>query len=148
MYECCMQQMTHTQTEKIKTTIRIKLNQKIRIDSNQFFFRSSFLRKWKLCDLLTRNLFDRSILWIATIPLCDKSRLHNVNAAKLVSDMTGIFGNILYDKSNLNHYPKKKDVDDAENRWTENQCRTKVRKTNRISKNTFCIIANETKFLI
>lgn len=56
---------------------------------------------------LTRNLFDRSILWIATIPLCDKSRLHNVNAAKLVSDMIGIFVNMLCDKSNLNHNPGK-----------------------------------------
>lgn len=38
---------------------------------------------------------------IATIPLCDKSRLHRANAAKFVSDITGIFVNELYERSKL-----------------------------------------------
>lgn len=49
----------------------------------------------------TRNLFDKSILWMAAITLCDKSRLQRVNAAKLVNDITGIFVNALCDKSKL-----------------------------------------------
>lgn len=61
-------------------------------------------------DSLTRNLFDRSILWMATIPLCDKSSLHSVNAAKLVSDITGIFVNMLCDKSKLNQYQQKAEI--------------------------------------
>lgn len=77
-------------------------------------------------------MFDRSILWMATIPLCDKSRLHNVNAAKLVSDITGIFVNILCDKSKLNQFKKRReknndndDDDDADNPFKrQNHCRS------------------------
>lgn len=56
----------------------------------------------KIENQLTRNLFDKSMVWMATIPLCDRSRLQSASAAIFVKDMTGIFVNELCDKSKLN----------------------------------------------
>lgn len=56
---------------------------------------------------LTRNLFDKSMLWMAAIELCDRSSSHKVSAARFVSDITGILANELYDKSNLRPNYKK-----------------------------------------
>lgn len=111
--------MTKHACNNTKAAIKIILNRKSNViqtiegEKKRIEYGSNgtkIFRKWKKQTKiysLTRNLFDKSILWIATIPLCDKSRLHNVIAAKFVSDMTGIFVNRLYDKSNLNnHYPQ------------------------------------------
>lgn len=60
-----------------------------------FFFYSFINNKFTL------NLFDKSMLCMDAMELCERSSSHRDNAAKFDSDTTGIFVSELCDKSSL-----------------------------------------------